>query len=182
MKADLGSQLIDRESRRALTFAIIFLAGILLLCATGLFPAYAKGRQVQRRILSLKEERNVQQQLQPFIVALMTAEHAIMCPPELVHVEKSPLPRERLLDFDKQIIAMAEQFELKAVSVEVKVDAINRSDLVVVDARLTGDFNNFKGFLLSLGQVSWVQAFDSLEIIGEPNQEKMKVEFKMALE
>jgi len=182
MKADLGSQLIYQETRRTMSFAIACFSGILLLCVTGLFPAYARGRQLQQRIRNLNEERNVQQQLQPFFIALMTAEDGIKFSPDLLHVEKSPLPREGLLNFDKHIIDMAEQFEMKAISVVVNIDEIKRSDLVVVDALLAGDFNNFRRFLLSLGQVSWVQAFDSLEIAGYPDQEQMKIKFKLALE
>lgn len=182
MNADLGSQLIHRETRHTMTFALLCLTGVLVLCATGLFPSYAKGHQLQERISAINTERDIQQRIQPFLVALMAMEDAIECSVELGTIKQSPLPRERLLDFDEHIIALAERSTLKAVSVEVKIDEINRSDLVVVEAVLKGNYGKFHQFLLKLGQVPWVNEFQSVKISGEPNQEQMKVEFKLALE
>lgn len=182
MKAQLGSQLIEREAHRTIMFAAFCLVGTLVFCGMGLYPTYTKQQLLKQGILELQQERQVQKRLQPFLIALMTAEDAIKCSSDLVIVNKKPLPKKDMLDFDRRIIDMAEGFKLKADFVEVKVDEINRGDLVIVEAELIGDFTDFRRFLLNLGQVPWVHNFESLEIIGGPNQEQLKVEFMMALE
>lgn len=182
MKAHLGSHLIEQEMQRTILFAGFCLAGALVFCAMGVYPAYAKQQQLQQSIAELQEEQQVQQRLQPFLIALMTAEDAIKCSPDLVIVNRKPLPKKDMLDFDRRVIDMAEGFKLKADSVEVKIDEISRGDLVVVEAELSGDYTDFRRFLLNLGQVPWVHDFESLAVIGDPNQEKLKVEFMMALE
>ncbi len=182
MKLHLGHRIIQRAGRQTVVFGVTCLAGLLLLGITGLYPAHAKGMQLRDRIARLEQKRELQIQLQPLLVSLMTAEDAIPQPARLQVVEPRPLPRDDLLGLDRQIFALAREHRLDPVSVDVKVDAKEGEDLVAVATVLAGDFQAFRPFLLALGQQDWVQEFELLDISGQRNQERLHVEFKMALD
>ncbi len=182
MKADLGYRIIRKEMHRTVVFGGLCLASLLVLSAVSLAPAVARSSRQRQRMVELEEGIEVQQTLQPLFVNLLRLEQQGRLPEGLGYVRPVALKRERLLDFDEELVALAGAAGVEAAAVEVLTSTIARTDRVVAEAVFVGDFPAFRGVLLEMGRLEWVHAFKRIDLTGFADQEQMRVLFELALD
>ncbi len=182
MKADLGTQIVRKEWQRTLVLTGACLVALLALAAVSLYPSAMKGIKTQAAIREVEDKIKIQQMLPSLFVDLVRAEKAARLPDGLKYVQPTALSRINLLDFQDEIIALAVQAGVSVVAVEIKANATEDKQHVLGDAVFVGDFLKFRKLLLGMGQLSWVDSFRRIEVLGFSDQEQLSVQFELAVD
>ncbi len=182
MKADLGTQIVRREWQHTILSIGAYLIALLALAAISLYPSAMKNVNQKAEIREVENNLKVQQVLHPLFVDLIQAEKAACLPDGLKYVQPLALPRVKLLGFQDEIIALAGRAGVSVVAVEIKAGTTKQKQHVLGDAVFSGDFLRFRQLLLGLGQLSWMDSFRSIEVLGLSDQEQLSVQFELAVD
>jgi hypothetical protein len=172
---------LQKTLKRILPYGLTYLATIL---AFGLLAIYPHQKSIAGLRMEIKEtRRQLKQQkiLFPLYSKLVDKEkrNQPMVPsmPERTQLESRNMDR---LPFIFEEIAEKNNLELVSVVPDVKSPA-DVQGLWSVDARLTGEFSDFRGFLICLGQIANLTHLETMRIRSVEGVPEFRIKAWLAL-
>jgi hypothetical protein len=172
---------LQKTLNRILPYALTYLAAILAFGLLAIYPNQKSIAGLRMDIRKLEGQLEQQRILFPLYSKLVKKEklkHAMVPPmPERTKLEPRNMDRMPFV-FEK----MARKNNLELLSVMPDVRSLAEvQGLLSVDARMTGEFSDFRGFLISLGQIPYLEHLETIRIQSVEGVPEFRIKAWLAL-
>lgn len=168
-------------SKRKIVFYLSCTGVLLLFVLLGIIPVqrYAVGLDPQIKDLrfQVEEQKNLQPIYQSLKEKSKTGTGRVLPTPE-----KSRLSRELIGMVPSTIQKIAVKAKMDPLSVTPDVNALaGQSGYLLVHAVLRGGFYDFRNFLIGLGELSYLEKIEAIEIQQNPDVMEFRMKIWLAL-
>jgi hypothetical protein len=163
--------------KRTIIYSLLCLSGILFIILIGIIPKQLSLARLDQRIKSIQFQIEEQKSLYPIyqdLQKITQARDSKVLPSTL----RSALLRTQLNAIPANFREIARKANLDMVSASPDLNSLSgESKLLQVNAVIRGNFFNFRKFLISLGEVPYLDRIEEIQI--QQNEDTM--EFKMKI-
>jgi hypothetical protein len=167
--------------KRTVIIQISWLGALLILGLVFMFPVQRSTAGLDGQIKDIRVQIEEQKTLQPIYQALKTkgqttAANILPTP------ENGKLPRDLVRVFPSTVRRIAKNSDIEMISVSPDVTSLaNESRHLLVRAVLRGDFMNFRKFLIGVGELSYLERLEEIEIQQDPNFMEFRIKMRLML-
>ena len=165
--------------KRSLVFLLICVCGVLIIFAAGIIPEYFSSVRLDEQIKNIQFQREEQKRLHPIHQMLQSRKHT-EDGRTLPFPKKNFLLRTKMDDVAATFREIAKRANLDVVSASPDLNFLGgESRFLPMHATMRGDFFNFRKFLISLGEVSYLERIEEIQI--QQNEDTMEFKLKVWL-
>lgn len=163
-------------------FALILFVITTALFFLTLYPSHRSAERKDKRILSLESEIQKQEILSPLFQALLSNRPdlgSLDLPPIL----RAPLDRREIINLSGTFSRIAEKSGLTPEKAIPDIETLKgEENLLKVDLFLSGDFFDFRSFLLLLNRLPFMERVEEIRIMATPETIRFSLKVWLTLE
>jgi len=165
--------------KRSLVYLLICLCGVLIIFAAGIIPEYFSSVRLDQQIKSIQFQIEEQKRLYPIHQMLQNITHT-KDGKTLPIPKKNFLARTQMDAVPETFREIAKKANLDIVSASPDLNFVgSESRFLPINAVIRGDFFNFRKFLISLGEIPYLERIEEIQI--QQNEDTMELKMKMWL-
>jgi hypothetical protein len=165
--------------KRSLVYLLICMSGVLIIFAAGIIPEYFSSVRLDQQIKNIQFQIEEQKRLYPIHQMLQSKTHT-------EDGRTLPFPKKNFLSRTQMDVVpatfreIAKKANLDIVSASPDLNFLGtESRFLPINATMRGDFFNFRKFLISLGEVSYLERIEEIQI--QQNEDTMEFKIKVWL-
>jgi len=166
--------------QESIIYLTVCLSGIIIFVFLGLLPAERMLVGLDAKIAESRLRLEEQKTLMPIYLTLKQRVHKNVNK-VLPFPNKKELPREQMAVLNSTVNQIARQANVEVVSLAPPLNALaSSSKYLTIETSLKGNFTSFRKFLIGLGALAYVEHFEEIYIMENPESMEMKLKFSIA--
>lgn len=167
--------------KRSIAYLFLCLSGTLILIFFGVVPSYRSVSRLDREVNTLKlkieENKNLRPVYQSMMASLQAKETRTFPFPE-----RKPLPRSQSGKIFTSLSELAEKSGMRLLTISPDLTRLaGVSESLPLHVSVSGDFSSFRGFLMRLGGLPYLDDVEGLDIRGGEKGREYRVSLRLAL-
>jgi hypothetical protein len=160
-----------------LIYLSICIAGIITFLLVGLLPNVSALDQIEKGIVTLQQQTDAQALLNP-VYRKLIEEIQIKSPGELALPQPGKIERGNIVRLNEALSGLSRANEVAFHNAVPDASSYrDDSNRFIVNASFSGDFFNFRGLLMDICKLPYLESIENIRI--ETDQENKKLMLKM---
>jgi hypothetical protein len=169
--------------RRTAIIQFSWLGALLILGLVFMFPVQRSTAGLDGQIKDIRVQIEEQKALQPIYQALKAKNQTTAAAASILPIpESAKLSKDLVRVVPSTVRRIAKNSDMEMISVSPDVTSLaNESRHLLVRAVLRGDFMNFRKFLIGVGELSYLERLEEIEIQQDPNFMEFRIKMRLML-